>query len=807
MTDNSGASSTSSGGSASQQWVESLKPEQRALLKRALTFRRGPYIPAHWKPHPKQRVALLLDAEELLYGGAAGGGKMLRLDEPVPTPAGWTTIGELRPGDLVFDESGRPTRVLQVFAVDLRPRSFRLTFDDGSTVEACEDHRWLTLDATERARGDAGTVRTTRQVVETLRTKSGRANHAMPIAAPLELPEANLQVDPYLLGAQLAVDLDGIPAAYLRASQEQRLAILQGLMDAGGRVCRSGAAEFTTTSSRLAEGALELILSLGWKAAIRTGRAELRGRDVGPKYTIKWTPDAYVFRLQRKRDGQRLATRRTTRFRYVVAAEPCPPVPMRCIAVENPRGLFLVGRSFLVTHNTDLLLAAAAQYLDVPGYHAAIFRRTFAQLSTDDGLIPRAHAWFGWRSDAHWSGQEHRWTFTPNPARGPAVPRWTEGKTSSLRFGYMDAASDVHKEQGAQFQFLGVDELTHLLESQWRYLFSRMRRTQDLVVPETGKPVPVRAYATSNPPDPLTFDAKRSGAWVKARFIDAPSYVDEEGQTKRRLFLQARLEDNPSLDQAGYRRQLAKLHPLQRRALELGDWSVRPEGNFFKHQWFKWVDAVPPGLEWVRCYDLAATEPTEANKDPDWTASLLVAAQKRDGEEPVIYLRKPWRMRGEPGAVRAAVRGRGAEEKGAVSLVHVNKDPAQAGKDQAQSYIAMLTALGFEARATAETGPKATRWAPLAAAASNGRVYLVREGAESSERRNEHGFVVEQTGWDWFLLEATSAPNGDHDDGLDAASRGQTLAEERIAFAWASGSPTEETPDGQPPELRGVEVW
>ena len=49
----------------------------------------------------------------------------------------------------------------------------------------------------------------------------------------------------------------------------------------------------------------------------------------------------------------------------------------------------------------------ALQYVDVPGYRAAIIRRTFAQLSKGDALIPLSQEWLG-PSDAHWNGTERR---------------------------------------------------------------------------------------------------------------------------------------------------------------------------------------------------------------------------------------------------------------------------------------------------------------------------------------------------------------------------------------------------------------
>src|SRR5690606_39026786 len=71
-------------------------------------------------------------------------GKGLALDTPIPTPSGWTTMGELREGDHVIGSDGKPTRVEFVSPVHTGLRCWRLTFSDGSQVVADEQHRWLT---------------------------------------------------------------------------------------------------------------------------------------------------------------------------------------------------------------------------------------------------------------------------------------------------------------------------------------------------------------------------------------------------------------------------------------------------------------------------------------------------------------------------------------------------------------------------------------------------------------------------------------------------------------------------------------
>jgi len=79
-----------------------------------------------------------------------GFGKALALDTPIATPSGWSTMGALRDGDLVFDESGRPTIVLKAHAVLHDRRCYRVRFDDGAEIVADAEHLWMTWDAAAR---------------------------------------------------------------------------------------------------------------------------------------------------------------------------------------------------------------------------------------------------------------------------------------------------------------------------------------------------------------------------------------------------------------------------------------------------------------------------------------------------------------------------------------------------------------------------------------------------------------------------------------------------------------------------------
>ncbi|MBV9358979.1 MAG: replicative DNA helicase [Chloroflexi bacterium] len=131
-------------------------------------------------------------------------GKALAVDTPIPTPNGWQTMGDLRVGDQVFDERGRPTCVTFVTPVQLERECFEVVFSDGQRIVADADHRWSVLTRTaRRAARPTQTVLTTREMVDSLRTASGHLNYSVPLAAPLEYDARALPVDPYVLGIWL----------------------------------------------------------------------------------------------------------------------------------------------------------------------------------------------------------------------------------------------------------------------------------------------------------------------------------------------------------------------------------------------------------------------------------------------------------------------------------------------------------------------------------------------------------------------------------------------------------------------------
>jgi replicative DNA helicase len=484
----------------------------------------------------------------IIVAGRPGLGKALALDTPLPTPDGWTTMGEVAVGDKLIGADGRPTTVTAAFDVLENRPCYEVEFSDGTIIVADAEHLWKTSTRASRRQVEnaprrywpdaslaqvrnagalaaqepdrlvaladvldevgaefkhvlhvvaldvgavgrisrpvqrAGGTRnwtvpayprrplltapyeraarpvnaaakkthdgvvTTAEIAATLRTRTAdrRLNHSVDNCAPLALPERELPIPPYTLGVWLGdghsagarfttvdpemieyVESDGfvirpgggltngihlppspaaadrscvdcgrqtratrenastrrcaechrtrgsfggllrgigvlgnkrIPAAYLRASETQRRALLAGLLDTDGTAAPNGNVQYTSTSKRLADDVRELVVSLGYRCTVNT--RTVRGATAASSiaYILNFSTCDDVFRLKRKRvahaQRRRTTSRTRTGSRFIVDVRPVASVPVRCVTVDNDDHLYLAGRSMIPTHNS-----------------------------------------------------------------------------------------------------------------------------------------------------------------------------------------------------------------------------------------------------------------------------------------------------------------------------------------------------------------------------------------------------------------------------------------------------------------------
>jgi hypothetical protein len=327
--------------------------------------------------------------------------KGLPLDTPLPTPDGWTTMGDVKPGDKLFSSNGQVCTVRSKSEVHLNPCA-RITFDDGSSVVCDDEHRWVV------EVGPLGRAR--RGVLSTLDLISARASGTGPIRIrmpePLDLPDADLPIPPWVLGVWLgdgkhtsaevskpdafiweeirhegfklgadtgrdcptrtvkglrgklsALGLLGnkhIPATYLRASFKQRLALLQGLLDTDG--CWAKLRKnviITLTDHALADQVAELALSLGQRVSVCNVRYSGFG-VTGVARTVCFRPRGIdPFRLPRKAElVEPCDERAQSHHRTVRSIETVPTAATQCIEVDSPDRTYLCTERMIPTHNT-----------------------------------------------------------------------------------------------------------------------------------------------------------------------------------------------------------------------------------------------------------------------------------------------------------------------------------------------------------------------------------------------------------------------------------------------------------------------
>ena len=246
-----------------------------------------------------------------------------------------------------------------------------------------------------------------------LTTKEGQAQWAIHVPEPVQNPEADLPLDPYLFGAWLADgaangglmasdpnngDLDylrrqfesrnfevselkvehdfyvkglvtvlknmgvyknkHIPEIYFFASEEQRLELVRGLLDQDGTIDANGSIEFTQAAEHfeIIEGITRLLRSLGIK--VHKAVCNIAGYTQNgvryaaqDRYRLTFTTDKPVFSLPRKKAMLPTELRQTQQWLYIKDIRRHEDTPCRCISVDSPDHTYLIG-DYVPTHNT-----------------------------------------------------------------------------------------------------------------------------------------------------------------------------------------------------------------------------------------------------------------------------------------------------------------------------------------------------------------------------------------------------------------------------------------------------------------------
>jgi len=430
---------------------------------------------------------------------------------------------------------------------------------------------------------------------------------------------------------------------------------------------------------------------------------------------------------------------------------------------RGPQEDFLASSADIVVYGgsagggkTYALLLENLRHINNSKFGSVIFRRNAQQISSEGGLWDTALE-----------------IYMHCGATPKQTPRFTMAFPSGAKisFSHLQYDTDVHSWQGSQIALMCFDELTHFSRKQFFYMMSRSRSTSgvrpyirgtcnadaDSWVAEliawwidrnTGYPIPERSGKLR-----YFIRVNDQLVWANspAELVDA--YKVDVTDVKNFTFIASSVYDNQILltKDPGYLANLKALSYVDRMRLLEGNWKVKPAaGLYFKRSQVTMIETLPNDVVlWVRRWDLAATVPTEQNPTPDCTAGVLIGRRKNGR----YVVADAINVQQQAGDVRQLIKNTAISDKVAYKRIKtiLPQDPGQAGKEQSQSYVMMLS--GFNVGVERETGSKIVRAEPFAAQWQQGNVE-----------------VLAATWNDLFFSQLEAFPESDKDDLVDAGS-------------------------------------
>lgn len=350
--------------------------------------------------------------------------KGLPLDTEILTTNGWSTIGDLKVGDKVFDKNGKETSIVHKSEIHTNP-CYKITFDNGDSIVADHEHRWeITFKCNktkENPDGYKSVIMTTEDIYKYLQNCERTSNTIPKILNPKPIvsPDKDLPIDPYVLGVWLGdgskncggitqakgspvweeirnrgyevgengqhnpdrenvemrtvyglrtllrhlgiLSQKDIPNIYYTASYNQRLDLLRGFMDTDGYY-HAGRKRFVMSTGQewQRDCLVKLLGTLGIKSTVFNSL-----RKCGDKSFQAWdicfsTNGINPFLVRNKEIE--FPTRDKNSFRNIKSVECCDIVPTQCIEVDSPTHTFLCTNKCIVTHNTNKKLEEKSYY-------------------------------------------------------------------------------------------------------------------------------------------------------------------------------------------------------------------------------------------------------------------------------------------------------------------------------------------------------------------------------------------------------------------------------------------------------------
>lgn len=133
----------------------------------------------------------------------SGVGKALPNNVKIPTPNGWTTVGEVQVGDYLFDKFGNPTKVLAIYPQKEKKQVYKVYFKSGRVAECCSEHLWSYFSNLNNKKPNKLITSTLQEIIDNpkgLQNNSGSYRYSIPICKPVQYSKKQFSIDPYVMG-------------------------------------------------------------------------------------------------------------------------------------------------------------------------------------------------------------------------------------------------------------------------------------------------------------------------------------------------------------------------------------------------------------------------------------------------------------------------------------------------------------------------------------------------------------------------------------------------------------------------------
>lgn len=297
-------------------------------------------------------------------------GKLLPCNTKIPLfDGGFKTINDITVGDRIIGSDGKSTTVIYK-SPRQNPRMFKITFDDGNVVDACENHLWTVRNKLNNNNSETKDTKTLYTDYKSINPRGyERYKYAVDNIKPVQYSEKQVKITPYQLGMWLGkgdltfdsrelqhYNLIGnkhIPDDYLYGSLQQRTDLLHGLMDYCGKISKDNiySIRLTNKNKQLVDDVVQLLTSLGikvFKTVIHNKRYD--------SYSTRLTfgTQLSVFKNKKVVINNNVTRKKYNQSRTIIKIEQIENAEGYCIQVDAQDSLFAITDNYILTHNTTV---------------------------------------------------------------------------------------------------------------------------------------------------------------------------------------------------------------------------------------------------------------------------------------------------------------------------------------------------------------------------------------------------------------------------------------------------------------------